>query len=301
MADRWWTYQRERFPLASFTVLSCVLAFSALAFSALVRGVHSLPDNWTLAAVAASALLLFAQMRVLDEFKDFEDDKRFRAYRAVPRGLVTLGELGWIGAAAAVAELALALSVDTRLAWLLAAVWAYLALMAAEFFAPDWLKARPLAYLVSHVPVAALIILYLTAFDWLPAGAKPHPALLPFAAAAVCATTLLEIGRKIRAPRDEEAGVVTYSAVWGRNTAVGAWLAAFLLTAGTSWLAAWQIGFAAPFSVLIAFLAAVASWCGWRFMRAPITGHARSFEALSGAAALALYLALGPIPLALAS
>lgn len=300
MADRWWTYQRERFPLASFTVLSCALAFSALAFSALVRGVPSLPDNWTLAAAAASALLLFAQMRVLDEFKDFEDDKRFRVYRAVPRGLVTLGQLGWIGAAATVAELALALSVDTRLAWLLAAVWAYLALMAAEFFAPDWLKARPLAYLVSHVPVAALITLYLTAFDWLPAGAAPRPALLPFAVAAVCATTLLEIGRKIRAPHDEEAGVVTYSGVWGRNTAVGAWLAALALTLAAGWLAASAIGFAVQFSVLGILLAAAALAVGLRFTRSPETSFAQHLELLSGVATLALYLGLGPLALILA-
>lgn len=299
MAERWCSYQRERFPLATFAVLSCVLAFSALAFSALVRGVHALPGAWTLAAATASAFLLFAQMRVLDEFKDFEDDRRYRAYRAVPRGLVTLGELGWIGAAAAVAELVLALSVDTRLAWLLAAVWAYLALMAAEFFAPDWLKARPLAYLASHVPVSGLIVFYLTAFHWLPAGAAPHPALLPFAAAAVCATTLLEIGRKIRAPRDEEVGVVTYSAAWGRNTAVAAWLAALALMLAAGWLAASTVGSAAQFSVLGIPLAAAAVAAGLRFTRGPETPHARRLELISGVATLVLYLALGPLALLL--
>jgi 4-hydroxybenzoate polyprenyltransferase len=32
--------------------------------------------------------------------------------------------------------------------------------------------------------------------------------------------TVLEIGRKIRAPQDEEAGVETYSFLWGRGGAL---------------------------------------------------------------------------------
>ncbi len=300
MANRWWLYQRERFPLGSFALLAFVLAFAALAYSTLTRGVHSLPDAGAIAAAVASAFLIFLQMRVLDEFKDFEDDARCRPYRPVPRGLVTRGELAWIAMVAAVVELVLALMVDARLPWLLAAVWTYLALMTAEFFVPAWLKAHPFTYMASHLVVGALITMYLTAFDWLPENAAPQPGLLALAATSYFTGTLLEVGRKIRGPRDEEPGVVTYSAAWGRSVAVAAWFSAFLLAAGAGWLAAWQIGFAAPFSVLIAFLAAAAAWCCWRFLQAPITGHARSIEALSGAATLALYLALGPVPLALA-
>ena len=39
---------------------------------------------------------------------DAEEDARFRPYRPVPRGLVTLRELGWIGALIAVVQFALA-------------------------------------------------------------------------------------------------------------------------------------------------------------------------------------------------
>jgi len=62
MVNRWWLYQRERFPLGSFALLAFVLAFSALAYSALTRGVHALPGAGTLVAAAASAFLLFMQM-----------------------------------------------------------------------------------------------------------------------------------------------------------------------------------------------------------------------------------------------
>jgi len=301
MASRLWTYQRERFPLGTFALLAFVVAFSALAYSALMRGVYSLPGAMTLVTATASAFLLFLQMRVLDEFKDCEDDARYRPYRPVPRGLVTLDELAWVGMAAAVAELVIAFVVDARLVWLLAAVWGYLALMTAEFFVPAWLKARPFIYMTSHLVAGALITAYLTAFDWLAENALPQPGMLALVAVGYCTGTLLEIGRKIRAPRDEEPGVVTYSLAWGRNAAVGAWFATFLLTAAVGEFAAWRIGFAGAFFALVALLTAVAGWCCWRFMQTPVTCHARSIEALSGAATLAFYLALGPIPLALAS
>ena len=298
MANRWWIYQRERFPLAVFVPLAIVVAVSALAHSALLRGMQFLPGALTTAAAATSAFLLYLQMRVLDEFKDFEDDRRFRPYRAVPRGLVTRGELAWIASAGAVVQLAMALLTDVRLVGLLAVVWGYLALMTAEFFASSWLKARPFLYMISHLVVGALITVYLSAFDWLPENAVPRPDLLALAAGSYCAGALLEIGRKIRAPGDEEHGVVTYSAVWGRDTAVYAWFAVFLLTGGVGWIAASNVGFAIPCLVIFMLLAALASGCCWAFMRTPVTVRAQAIEKLSGVATLAFYLVLGPMPLA---
>jgi 4-hydroxybenzoate polyprenyltransferase len=301
MTSRWRTYQSERFPLVAMGTLASVLAGSALAFSALARDAVALPATWNAIAAAASALLLFAQMRVLDEFKDADEDRAFRPYRPVQRGLVTLGELGWIGAVAAVVQLALALSVDARLAWLLAGVWAYLGLMASEFFVPGWLKARPLAYLVSHLPVSGGIAFYLTAFDWLPAGMGAHPALAWWAACAVGAAALLEIGRKIRAPGDEERGVVTYSAAWGRDVAIAAWYAAGAATLLAGWLAARTVGLAGPFAALAAMLGLLAVTCGMRYLARPVRARARQIDTLSGIATLALYAGLGPLGLIVAS
>jgi 4-hydroxybenzoate polyprenyltransferase len=291
---RLWHYQRERFPLAAMAPLALLLGASASMFSALVRGA-ALPSALAVLAAGASALLVFAQMRVLDEFKDAEDDARFRPYRPVPRGLVTLAELRRVLVAAAAAQMAIAIAVDARLLWLLAALWGYLSLMAAEFFARDWLRPRHFAYLASHVPFGALIALYAAAFEWLPRGADPHPALALLAAAALFNTTLLEIGRKIRAPRDEEAGVATYSAVWGRRRAVLAWLAAFALVLASGALAARAAGLATAFALLMTPLAIGAGFFALRYLQRPES--ARAFEPASGAATLALYLALGPATL----
>lgn len=294
MLRRLWIYQRERFPLASMGALALLLGASATMFSALVRGA-AMPSAHTVLAAAASALLVFAQMRVLDEFKDAEDDARYRPYRPLPRGLVSLAELRGVLALGAAAQVCIALAVDVRLLWLLAALWGYHALMTAEFFARDWLRSRHFLYLASHVPFGGLIALYAAAFEWLPRGGGAHPALLLLAGAAVCDTTLLEIGRKIRAPRDEEQGVATYSAVWGRRRSTFAWLAAFVLLAVSGALAARAAGLGVTFALLIAPLAVAAMFCSLRYLRQP--DAAGAFERTSGLATLALYLALGPAAL----
>jgi 4-hydroxybenzoate polyprenyltransferase len=300
MFERLWIYQRERFPLGALGTLSILIAAAATMFSALARKAAMPGTNMVLAA-AASALLIFVQMRVLDEFKDFEDDSRFRPYRPVPRGLVTLLELRWVLAVASAGLVAIAIAVDARMLWLLAALWAYLYLMTREFFVREWLRPRAFAYLASHNPFGALVVLYATAFEWLPQGQDPHPALAFLTLAAFFDTALLEISRKIRAPQDEETGVVTYSAIWGRTGATGAWLGAFGLMAFSGWFAARETGHGGEFATLIAPIGIAGAIACWRYLRNPETHRAKALEALSGIATLALYAALGPIPVLLDS
>jgi 4-hydroxybenzoate polyprenyltransferase len=296
MLRRLWIYQRERFPLAAMAALALLLAAAATLFSARLRGAP-LPAAGALCAAAVSVFLVFIQMRVFDEFKDREDDARYRPYRPVPRGLVSLAELRGVQIAASAGMIVIALALDARLLWLLAALWGYLLLMAVEFFAPVWLRARHFAYLVSHIPFGGLIALYASAFEWLPRGAHPHPALLLLAAAVLFDSTLLEIGRKIRAPRDEETGVATYSHVWGPTRATLAWLAAFALLLVFGLLAAHATGDGATFTLLMAPLALVAALCALRYLRRP--ENAKAFEPVSGVVSLALFTALGPLPVLL--
>ena len=90
-----------------------------------------------------------------------------------------------------------------------------MALMTREFFVAEWLKARPFTYLWSHMLIVPLIDLYATACDWLPAGVAPPAGLGWFLAASFFNGIVVEIGRKLRAPADEEPGVETYSAAVG--------------------------------------------------------------------------------------
>jgi 4-hydroxybenzoate polyprenyltransferase len=297
MTSRWWIYQRERFPVVAHGALILAFSGSAVALSALLRG--GWPTARGFAVACASAFLFFFQLRVADEFKDADDDRRHRPYRPVPRGLVTLAELARLGWIAAAIQLLLALWLDPRLVAVLLLVWTYMALMTREFFAANWLKARPFTYLWSHMLVVPLIDLYATACDWLPAGVAPPAGLGWFLLASFFNGIVVEIGRKLRAPADEEPGVETYSAVWGRPTALAALGAALVLAAGSAALAGRAVGVLGPVAVAGALAVSVLLALSPAYLRRPAAGTGKRFETLSGVWTLAMYLSVGILPLAL--
>lgn len=295
--SRWVVYQRERFPLAGHAPPVAAFSVSAVCFSALLRDASGAPTLARLGVAFATALLFFLQLRISDEFKDAEDDARYRPYRPVPRGLVTLNELAAIGIAAGLVQLALALWLNVRLVLPLGLAWGYLALMAREFFATRWLKAHPVVYMASHMVIIPLIDLYATACDWLAAGLRWPPAgLYWFLLVSYFNGIVVEIGRKTRAPDDEEAGVETYSALWGPAAAVGVWWAAMAVTAIFAWQAARRIDFERPMLALLAVLLTVCAIVGVRFTQRQGPGSGKAIELSAGVWTLLMYLGLGAVP-----
>jgi 4-hydroxybenzoate polyprenyltransferase len=294
--ERWWVYQSERFPVVGHGLLIAAFSFSGLSFSHLLRQAPGLPD-WRGALVGfVSCFLFFLQLRIADEHKDFEEDSRYRPYRPVPRGLVKLHELAVVFVLAGVVQLGLALLLRPVLALWLLLVWSYLALMSKEFFVRDWITKKPITYMWTHMLIMPLIDFYATACDWAPAGKPPPDALGWFLAVSFFNGLVIEIGRKLRAPEDEEKGVNTYTYLWGRPGAVGAWLGALVATTFCAALAAWQIDFFWPVGVLLGVLLAVAGTLAWRFLAVSNTSRAKWLERMSGLWTLCMYLSLGAVP-----
>ena len=278
---RWWIYQRERFPLFLNGLAILIFSLAAVGYGWVVSGRQGTPGLAVILVSFSGSFIFFALMRIVDEFKDHEDDSRYRPYRAVPRGLVKLSELRAIGIFLAVAQFVLALAWSLQLFLLLVCIWIYFLLMSREFFAPRWLKAHPVIYLLSHMVIMPLIALFASAPAWLGHSVTAQELLL-FLVLTFCVGMVGEIGRKIRAPEDEEFGVETYTALWGRITAVNLWL---LGTLATALIAGWSCrvfasdGFFAP---LLAVLFATTAVVGWRFIRMPNRVRARVIEAVSG-------------------
>ncbi|HEV2136964.1 MAG TPA: UbiA family prenyltransferase [Terracidiphilus sp.] len=300
IANRWWIYQRERFPVLAHAPVILAFSLSAVAYSALLRGAGRLP-GWKPCLVAfASSFLSFLQLRLADEFKDFEEDAKYRPYRPVPRGLIKLRELAWLWAGCMALQLALSLWLAPRLAILLGITWIYFGLMTKEFFARRWLKARPVVYMVSHMAIMPLVDLYATACDWVPAHhVYPPRGLLWFLLVSLFNGMVIEIGRKIRVPQDEEKGVETYSFLWSRRVAVLVWVAMMAVAWALACVAAAKIHFAAPVAVILASAVAVAAALSAQFLRTEISGAGKRLETMAGVWSLVLYLSLGVLPLAL--
>ncbi len=293
--QRWWLYQRERFPVGKHGLLVAIFSSAAVCHSALLR--QAQPEPASLLVAFGVSFGFFLQLRIADEFKDYEDDCRYRPYRPVPRGLIRRRELAGLAGLTLVLQLGLSLSLGIQLAIALAAVWLYLAAMSLEFGCRDWLKAHLAVYMLSHLAIVPLIAFYGTACDWLAAGVPPPAGLLWFGLASAANGAVIEFGRKIRAPADEEPGVETYSARWGGRRAVAIWWGAFLAGAGLVLLAARQINSLAIAGPVVAGLLLAASLAAWRFRQQPTRSRATRLETLAALWTLAAYLGLGPLPL----
>jgi 4-hydroxybenzoate polyprenyltransferase len=290
-----WTYQAERFPLAR--VLPLMAAFSAASVTASAVLAGRAPPGWDAYAVAfVLGVILFFQMRVCDEVKDLDDDRRFRPERPIPRGLVSLRLVVGLGGASAAAAVAAALAYGHGMVWLLLLVWTWLAAMTGEFGVPAWLKARPVVYLASHMAIMPLIDLMLTGAEWLPGGG-PAAGLWLFLALSFANGVVLEVGRKVWAPEAERPGVETYSKLWGPRRAVAVWLGAvvaayaLLLGLGVATGAVLTLGLGGALGV-----AGVAA-AGVAYLRAPGPRAQKAVDGASGLWVLVCYLLAGFGPL----
>jgi 4-hydroxybenzoate polyprenyltransferase len=118
-----------------------------------------------------------------------------------------------------------------------------------------------------------------------------------FLAASFCNGIVIELGRKIRAPAQEEQGVETYSFLWGRRNAVLSWLAALAATAACALVAAQRISFAFPVACVLGGFWLLAITLGVAFLHTESGRLAKSIEAFSAIWTVLLYLTLGVVPL----
>ncbi|HEY0972259.1 MAG TPA: UbiA family prenyltransferase [Gemmatimonadales bacterium] len=299
---RWVTYQRERFPVLGHGALILAFSSGAVCYSASLRasdtGEPFSVSAASLVVAFVSCFLFFFQLRVSDELKDLEEDRAHRPYRPVPRGLVTLGELGALALVGMAVQLALAFWLEPMLVLPLALVWAYMALMTKEFWLHDWLARRPVTVLWTHMLVMPLIDLYATACDWMATGEGhvSRAGLGWFLAASFFNGMVVEIGRKLRAPEDEERGVSTYTAIWGRDRAVLAWFGVMAVTLVCASLAALAVDALPIVLGLVGAIGLAAVGAGARLAITPRPGMGKRLELIAGLWTIALYLGLGVVP-----
>jgi 4-hydroxybenzoate polyprenyltransferase len=293
---RLWIYQKERFPLLSHSVLVLALTIGVSGFASAGEGWPPWPRMIAAFAVAFGFFLL---LRISDEFKDAEDDAAYRPYRPVPRGLVTLRELARVGVVVVALQLVITLLLGWALLPYLLAAWLLMFLMSQEFFVADWLRARPVPYMLSHMLILPLFDFYLLAAAWQGHGAPPV-AFGWFLLATYTNGIVFEVGRKVRAPADEETGVETYSALWGAARAAWVWCLAVVVAGSAGILAGWTLQVNGRVVIAIALVmltgGLVSAWGAWRMARTPTTSHSQWIERIAALWVLVFYLAMGLIP-----
>jgi 4-hydroxybenzoate polyprenyltransferase len=296
LARRLWAYQAERFPLAAYVPLIATFTFSSAAFSRLARQAPGFIDPNLFVIGTATALAFFFLLRVLDEHKDADVDRRYRPELPVPRGLVSLAELRWVAVVMLGALLVWNGTVAPRLLWAWLAFGAWAALMTREFFVRDWLRAHIGVYLITHMAIMPMIDAYTTGLDWLVEGVPPPHGLWLFLAVTFGNGVLIEIGRKLKAPEQERDGVDTYTSAWGVRRAPVVWLVILVLTAVTAWLAARHTGAGMVTGLVLVILLLAAAIPALQFLTRPSAARARALETASGLWPIGTYLLLGGGP-----
>lgn len=294
---RFYQYQKERFPILGHGVLVAAFTFSAISYSRICRGVQGFIDWKTFLIGIFTTVSLFLLVRIFDEFKDAEDDAKYRPELPVPRGLVTLKELAIIGVVLLLLQVGINFMFFPKMLIIYAIVMTWLCLMGKEFFIADWLKKHQFWYVTSHMLIIPLIDIYASGLDWLLEGVAPHKGLIFFFAVSFMNGIVLEIGRKIRTPEKEKEGVLSYTSMLGTNKAVILWIVILFGTLCLSIAAAQFAGYGTmafavlSFSFLICVLPAVL------FLRKKTENLSKLIEKTSALWTIIMYLSLGGIPM----
>ena len=289
-------YQRERFPVLKNGLLILILSVSTLCFTRVLRNNYEFPSLEEAVIVFVIMFIFFLQLRIADEFKDFEEDMKYRAYRPVPRGLVSLKELRNMGIAGFFIQLALILLFNKEVLIIFFIVYLYILLMTKEFFVPEWLNKHQAVYMISHMIIMLLFHLFIIIYQLgVFPGKDSQLYIVLYLIIGFLNGMSAEIGRKIRAPEDEENGVVTYSKIWGINNSVFIFVFIQILSFVLCLITAVKTDSLFLTAVILGFLVILTVIKASGFIK--ISKNGKIFEILSGVWILAVYLVLGIIPL----
>ena len=272
-AGRMRVYLREMFPLPIRIAQALLFGSSFLLLLHQVSGVGDVVFGVPSLVAVLDIFLLTLLLRLMDELKDREIDRRLFPARPVPSGRVYASDIVITLAAVSKIYVAVNLSVGS-IAVPALLVLGYAFLMYFHFFAPNRHRRSLILSLATHNPITGLMLVLLAAgFAASNDSTLRSLPVMPVAGSVIMYWSLVaswEMARKVRSP-ESETRYVTYSRLLGYRraavivlsiqsipVAVGAWLT---LYAGLSLLLPVILGAAYGFVL-----------CGHiRFLRRPST------------------------------
>lgn len=214
MLQRLTIYFKEMYPLVPRFFLAAIMFFEIYFVLLLNKGIETYRFGIEELIGIYTIFVFLMILRIADDFKDYELDKRLFPERALPSGRVKKKDLAIALTVIVSSSLLLNLLFMNNLGWFFF-LYIYGTLMSFWFFKKDKIQnSLPLA-LVTHNPVMMILNLYTISFVCykynLPLLSLPT-ILLAFT--MYFPSLIWEISRKIRAPKDETA-YVTYSKLFG--------------------------------------------------------------------------------------
>ncbi len=233
--QRLYVYQKERFPIVTFALyILCIVIgvfFITDAYAAkesgrfLKNSVETIfynRDYFKMIPMFIVGFLQFFMVRVIDEHKDFEEDSKFRNYRPVPRGLISLRVLKVLFVISFIAQFLITTLWGGSLL-LLVILWCAVLLLANDFFIKDFIDRHILVGVIldeAIMPVLALLMASFCVEEHLLFYLLGNTGFIYLVYLTYVISWIVELARKIRCKKDEEKGVKTYTQVFGIPKAV---------------------------------------------------------------------------------
>ena len=233
--QRLYVYQKERFPVVTFALyIACIVIgvfFITDAYAAkesgkfLKNSVETIfynRDYFKMIPMFIAGFLQFFMVRVIDEHKDFEEDSKFRNYRPVPRGLISLKVLKVLFVISFIAQFLITTLCGGSLL-LLVILWCAVLLLANDFFIKDFIDRHILVGVIldeAIMPVLALLMASFCVEEHLLFYLLGNTGFIYLVYLTYVISWIVELARKIRCKKDEEKGVKTYTQVFGIPKAV---------------------------------------------------------------------------------
>ncbi len=293
---RFLIYQKERFPLVQNSMFLAAFSFSAISYSRICRGEEGFVQMKLFVSAAITTITLFFLLRIADEFKDREEDAKYRPHLPVPRGLISFKELKIMAIITLVIQIIINVILTPKmLIWLLIPQFFFL-LMLKEFFISKWLKKNWSIYVLSHMFFFPAIDIYSSGMDWYMEGPGYAPfGMFFFFLVSYMNGIVWEIGRKIKTKEEEEHN--SYTKLYGTRRAVWIWITSISVAYIFSLMAAYYVNFGWLGAFILSFIYLSSLVYGIIFLFHRTAKLSKLIEMASGSWGLFMYLTLGALPM----
>lgn len=261
MLKRLHIYFKERYPIIPRIILGLIVFLEIYFIVLLNNGVtkFNIGIQEFVGAFTVFAFLLW--LRIADDLKDYETDKRLFKDRPLPSGRVKKKDIMIICVLVELVALILnIIFMNNILFFIILYVYGYL--MSKWFFQKSKIQpSLPLA-LITHNPVQMFVNLYIISFTCIKYSIQGVSLTTAMALFTLYFPALIwEVSRKIRAPKDEN-DYTTYSKLFGYKKATRFVLIITIVDIITNIILVWNLN---KISVLV--LIALVSWMTIKFIQ----------------------------------
>lgn len=214
MLKRWNIYFKERFPVIPRLILGLIVFFEIYFIVLLNNGITDFNIGIQEVIGSFTVFSFLFWLRVADDLKDYETDKKLFKDRPLPSGRVQIKDVVIICTIIQAIAIGLNIIYMNNLLFL-AILYGYGYLMSKWFFQKEKMQPNLMMAVITHNPVQIIVNIYIISFTCIKYGLTGLSLTTILAACTLYFPALIwEIARKIRAPKDEN-DYTTYSKLFG--------------------------------------------------------------------------------------